>query len=54
MTIQQKWQYGKERGLETFSAIVSSVQYLPATNHVLFSPGFQVTDKLMVLKLSGT
>lgn len=44
MTIQQKWQYGKERGLETFSLIVSSVQYLPATNHVLFSSGFQVQN----------
>lgn len=45
MTIQQKWQYGKERGLETYSYIVSSVQYLPNTNHVLFSPGFQVLNK---------
>ena len=45
MTIQQKWQYGKERGLETFSLIVSSVQYLPATNHVLFSAGFRVPNK---------
>lgn len=44
MTIQQKWQYGKERGLETFSLIVSSVQYLPATNHVLFSSGFRVQN----------
>lgn len=45
MTIQQKWQYGKERGLETFSLIVSSVQYLPNTNHVLFCPGYQVINK---------
>jgi arylsulfate sulfotransferase len=44
MTIQQKWQYGKERGLETFSLLVSSVQYLPATNHVLFSAGFRVQN----------
>ena len=44
MTIQQKWQYGKERGLETFSAIVSSVQFLPTTNHVLFCPGYNVTN----------
>ncbi len=44
MTIQQKWQYGKERGLETYSAIVSKVQYLPGTNHVLFSPGYQVVN----------
>lgn len=45
LTVQQKWQYGKERGLETFSLIVSSVQYLPATNHVLFSSGFQVKNE---------
>ena len=44
MTIQQKWQYGKERGLETYSAIVSKVQYLPGTNHVLFCPGYQVVN----------
>ena len=44
MTIQQKWQYGKERGMETFSSIVSSVQFLPNTNHVLFCPGFNVVN----------
>ena len=44
MTIQQKWSYGKERGLETFSRIVSSVKFLPGTNHVLFSPGYQVEN----------
>lgn len=44
MTIQQVWQYGKERGLETFSLIVSSVQYLPNTNHVLFGSGFRVQN----------
>ncbi|RYE17422.1 MAG: aryl sulfotransferase, partial [Sphingobacteriales bacterium] len=44
MTIQQVWAYGKERGLETFSGIVSSVQYLPEKNHVLFAPGWQVAN----------
>jgi len=44
MTIQQKWQYGKERGLETYSSIVSKVQYLPNTNHVLFCPGYHVIN----------
>ncbi len=44
-TVQQIWSYGKERGLETFSRIVSSVKYLPKTNHVLFSSGFQVGNK---------
>lgn len=44
MTIQQKWQYGKEGGLETYSAIVSKVQYLPKTDHVLFCPGYHVKN----------
>ena len=44
MTIQQKWQYGKERGLETYSRIISSVQFLPNTNHVLFCPGYSVQN----------
>jgi len=44
MTVQQVWEYGKERGQETFSSIVSSVIYLPGKNHVLFSPGFNVPN----------
>ncbi|GAB3038223.1 hypothetical protein GCM10027185_45850 [Spirosoma pulveris] len=43
-TIKQTWTYGKERGVETFSNIVSSVQYLPQSNHVVFSPGYQVAN----------
>lgn len=39
MTIQQKWQYGKERGRVTYSRIVSDIDYDPITNHVFFSPG---------------
>ena len=44
MTVQQIWEYGKERGGETFSSIVSSVKYLADKNHVLFSPGYQVSN----------
>ncbi|MEO6149793.1 MAG: aryl-sulfate sulfotransferase, partial [Mucilaginibacter sp.] len=44
MTVQQVWQYGKERGLETFSGVVSSVKYLPEKNHILFSPGLRVIN----------
>jgi len=44
MTVQQIWEYGKERGIETFSRIVSNVQFLQETNHVLFCPGFQVVN----------
>lgn len=44
MTVKQIWEYGKERGAETFSAVVSSVKYLADKNHVLFSPGYQVIN----------
>lgn len=43
-TIQQVWQYGKERGLETYSRVVSDVDFIENTNHVLFAPGFNVTN----------
>jgi arylsulfate sulfotransferase len=43
-TVQQIWTYGKERGEDTYSAIVSRVQYLPATNHIMFCPGYQVPN----------
>lgn len=39
MTIQQVWAYGKERGEETYSRIVSDVDYLEEDNSVIFSPG---------------
>lgn len=39
MTIKQVWEYGKERGEETFSRIVSDVDYDPDQNHLFFSPG---------------
>ncbi len=39
MTVSQQWQYGKERGVETYSRIVSDADYLAEDGHVLFSPG---------------
>ncbi|MDX1672892.1 MAG: aryl-sulfate sulfotransferase, partial [Balneolaceae bacterium] len=39
MTIQQTWSYGKQRGAETYSRIVSEVDFLPDENHVFFTPG---------------
>ena len=45
-TVQQIWTYGKERGDAAYSAIVSRVQYLPATNHVMFCPGYNVPNAL--------
>ncbi len=38
-TVKQVWEYGKERGAETFAHIVSDVDYIPGINHVIFSPG---------------
>jgi arylsulfate sulfotransferase len=39
MTVQQVWQYGKERGSETFSRIVSDVDFHVAEGNVVFMPG---------------
>jgi arylsulfate sulfotransferase len=39
-TVAQVWQYGKERGQEFFSTIVSDVDYLPITNNVLATSGY--------------
>jgi arylsulfate sulfotransferase len=39
MTVQQIWQYGKERGGETFSRIVSDVDYHAAEGSIMFMPG---------------
>jgi len=39
-TVTQVWQYGKERGHEFFSSIVSDVDFLPNTNNILTTSGF--------------
>ncbi len=39
-TIKQVWQYGKERGLNMFSAITSDVDVLPQTNNRLITAGY--------------
>lgn len=39
MTIKQVWTYGKERGNDIYSRIVSKVSYIEAKNSVLFTPG---------------
>jgi len=43
-TIEQIWQYGKERGPRAFSRIVSDVDYLENGN-ILFAPGFKVYNQ---------
>lgn len=44
MTVQQVWEYGEERGAETYAAALSLVQFLPEKNHVMFCPGYQVAN----------
>lgn len=41
MTVEQIWQYGKERGIETFAQIISDVDLLPESGNVLFCPGIR-------------
>ncbi|MEW5928594.1 MAG: aryl-sulfate sulfotransferase [Gemmatimonadota bacterium] len=38
-TVRQVWEYGKERGTDYYSAIVSDVDYLPKTGNRLIVPG---------------
>lgn len=44
MTVKQVWQYGKERGIETYSRLQSDVDFLPNLNNVLFVPGWNVAN----------
>lgn len=44
MTVQQIWQYGKERGRSCFSAIVSDVDILEQSGNVYFCPGSRVNN----------
>ncbi len=39
MTVKQIWQYGKERGADMYSRIVSDVDFLLDESHVIVSPG---------------
>lgn len=48
MTVRQVWQYGKERGLETYSFLVSDVDFLPKKNNVLFCPGYCNTNNVNI------
>ena len=40
MTVEQKWQYGKERGPKFFSMLISDVDYLPNSKNILVTSGF--------------
>ncbi|MDH5475796.1 MAG: aryl-sulfate sulfotransferase [Cyclobacteriaceae bacterium] len=39
-TFEQVWQFGKERGMNFFSSIVSDVDYLPNSGNILITAGF--------------
>ena len=43
-TVRQVWSYGESRGLETFSEIISDVDFLTPSNNILFSPGHDVDN----------
>ena len=43
-TVEQIWQYGKERGEEFYSEIVCDVDFLPNTNNILVTSGFLLPD----------
>lgn len=44
MTVKQNWQYGKERGIEGYSLCCSDVVFEEESNHIIWSPGFQVDN----------
>ncbi|MEM9997784.1 MAG: aryl-sulfate sulfotransferase [Bacteroidota bacterium] len=44
MTVQQVWEYGRDRGAAYFSPIISDVDELPMTGHRLIMPGVVVTE----------
>ena len=50
MTAKMVWSYGKERGIETFSQIISDVDVLPSTQNRLFAPGFIQTTEFTQAK----
>ena len=39
MTVQQVWEYGKDRGVTTYSPIVSDVDYHEKEGNIVFMPG---------------
>lgn len=39
-TVQEVWQYGKERGVDFYSSIVSDVDFLAESDHVLITSGY--------------
>jgi len=41
-TVQQVWQYGKERGNECYAYAGGSVEYLPETGNIMFAGGMNV------------
>ena len=47
-TIEQIWQYGKERGTEFFSQFISNVEYLGEENYLIHSGGIQKINGISI------
>lgn len=50
-TVEQIWQYGKKRGLDFFSSIVSDVDFLSSTNNILITSGFIMSNNYHSAKI---
>ena len=46
-TVEQVWQYGKERGKEFFSNIIGDVDFLPGPNNVLVTSGYLTNGAIL-------
>ncbi len=47
-TVSQVWQFGKERGNQFFSMLISDVDYLPTTKNILVTAGFIANNSKIV------
>lgn len=50
-TVEQVWEYGKERGAEFYSSIVSDVDHLPITGNVLITSGNILPEENLQAKI---
>ncbi|MBT8285170.1 MAG: aryl-sulfate sulfotransferase [Flavobacteriaceae bacterium] len=50
-TVKQLWQYGKDRGVNFFSTIVSDVDYLPETQNILVTSGYLKENGRLAAKI---
>lgn len=53
MTIEQVWQYGKERGSEFYSSYISDVDYLDKNHYIVHSGGIAYKDGEVLNRPAG-